>query len=144
MQDASVGLLLLLVVILYIVMIISNRKRMNMKIRPIGWNQLKESNISAFGWVIIIFNIFWVYRLLKGLYGLGLSDKADGEIGLAGVLFLIIWLLISMAVNVVLYVLYRITAKKNRRKCPACGINVAIGLTVCPKCSFDFAKAAGA
>ena len=66
------------------------------------------------------------------------------ERGLAGVLFIIIWLLISMAVNVVLYVLYRITAKKNRRKCPACGINVAIGLTVCPKCSFDFAKAAGA
>ena len=113
MQDASVGLLLLLVVVLYTFMIIRNRKRMNMKIRPIGWNQLKESNISAFGWVIIIFNIFWVYRLLKGLYDLGLSGKADGEIGLAGVLFIIIWLLISMAVNVVLYVLYRITAKKN-------------------------------
>jgi hypothetical protein len=144
MQDTGLGLLLLLVVIYYIFKVISNRKRMNMRIRPLGWNQVKESNISAFGWIIIVFNIFWVYRLLKGLYDLGLSGKPDGEIGLAGVLFIIIWLLISMAVNVVLYVLYRITAKKNRRICPACGITVAIGLTVCPKCSFDFAKAAGA
>ncbi len=34
--------------------------------------------------------------------------------------------------------------KRNPRLCPACGVKVEVGLTICPKCRFDFAKAAGA
>ena len=30
-----------------------------------------------------------------------------------------------------------------RRVCPACGVNVPVGLTVCQKCLFDFRKMAG-
>lgn len=114
-----------------------------MKIRPLGWEEIKERNIRPFGWIIIIFNIFWVYVLLKGLYDIGVSGESDGAIGVAAILFLMFWLLISVATNVILYVIYRVTNKKNQRICPACGVKVAIGLTVCPKCSFDFAKAAG-
>jgi hypothetical protein len=50
---------------------------------------------------------------------------------------LIVW----AVVNVVLYVLYRVTGGK-KRECPVCGQNVKKGLTVCPSCEFDFMKAA--
>ena len=30
------------------------------------------------------------------------------------------------------------------RTCPACGVKVPVGLTVCQKCLFDFRKQAGA
>jgi hypothetical protein len=43
--------------------------------------------------------------------------------------------------NVVLYVIYRVTGTK-KRECPACGQTVKKGLTVCPSCNFDFMKAA--
>jgi ribosomal protein L37AE/L43A len=44
--------------------------------------------------------------------------------------------------NTFLYVLYRVTGTK-KRECPACGSVVKKGITVCPKCGFDFIKAAG-
>ena len=28
-------------------------------------------------------------------------------------------------------------------KCPACGVKVPVGVTLCQKCSFDFKKQAG-
>jgi len=45
-------------------------------------------------------------------------------------------------ISIPLYIIYRITAKKGR-VCPACGVNVPVGLTVCQKCLFDFRKMAG-
>ena len=45
-------------------------------------------------------------------------------------------------ISIPLYIVYRITGKKGR-VCPACGVKVPVGLTVCPKCLFDFRKIAG-
>lgn len=113
------------------------------RIKPLGGKEIKERSIRPLGWIIIIFNVFWVYRLLKGLYEIGLSGQSDGMIGLTAILFIITWLIVSAAVNIILYVIYRVTNKRNKRSCPACGRAVAVGLTVCPGCNFDFAKAAG-
>ena len=65
------------------------------------------------------------------------ATDSDTALGL-GFMFLMFWLAIM---NVVLYVIYRVTGTK-KRECPACGKNVAKGLTVCPSCNFDFMKAA--
>ena len=144
MVDIFIATLGVVFVLFYIYKIVNNRKKMDLKIRPLGWSEVSKTNIRPLGWAIIIFNIFWIYRLLKGLYDLGVSGNSSESIGIAAVFFIIIWLLVSMAVNVILYVIYRVTKKKDERLCPACGVAVAVGLTVCPKCNFDFAKAAGA
>lgn len=144
MLDILIATLGIVFVLFYVYKIVSNRKKNNMKIRPLGWSDVSKSNIRPLGWIIIIFNIFWIYRLLKGLYNLGLSGNSSESIGLTAVFFIIIWLLVSMAINVILYVIYRVTKKKDQRLCPACGVEVAVGQTVCSKCNFDFAKAAGA
>ena len=112
-----------------------------MKYSLIGWNEVKGLGIRPIGWVIIIFNIFWIYSLLRGLYDIGISGETEGAIGVAVTLFILLWLVVLIVVNVVLYIIFRITG--NRRFCPACGFNVKVGLTVCSKCNFDFAKAAG-
>jgi hypothetical protein len=65
------------------------------------------------------------------------GTESDTAIGL-GFMFTIFWLAIM---NTFLYVLYRITGGK-KRECPACGVGVKKGFTVCPSCNFDFMKAA--
>ena len=90
-------------------------------------------NIRPFGWVIIALNVYFLYAFFSGVDG----TESDTALGL-GFMFLMFWLAIM---NVVLYVIYRVTGTK-KRECPACGKNVAKGLTVCPSCSFDFMKAA--
>lgn len=92
-------------------------------------------NIRPFGWVIIAFNVYYLYVFGKGVVDLGNDDLA---VGMFAIMSLFIWAII----NVILYVLYRVTARK-QRKCPACDSKVKVGLTSCPKCSFDFMKAAG-
>lgn len=91
-------------------------------------------NIRPFGWVIIALNVYFVYSFFSG-YDPNAGDTANG----IGFMFLLFFLAIM---NVVLYVLYRVTGGK-KRDCPACGVGVKKGLTVCPSCNFDFAKAAG-
>jgi hypothetical protein len=91
-------------------------------------------NIRPFGWVIIALNVYFVYSFFSG-YDPNDGDTANG----IGFMFLLFFLAIM---NVVLYVLYRVTGGK-KRDCPACGVGVKKGLTVCPSCNFDFAKAAG-
>jgi hypothetical protein len=95
-------------------------------------------NIRPFGWVIIAINVYFFYALSKGVYDIGYEGGGDTAVGIYVFMSLIVW----AVVNVVLYVLYRVTGGK-KRDCPACGIGVKKGLTVCPSCSFDFAKAAG-
>ncbi len=91
-------------------------------------------NLRPFAWVIIALNIYFFYAFFSGVDG----TESDTALGL-GFMFLIFWLAIM---NTFLYVLYRVTGGK-KRDCPACGVGVKKGLTVCPSCSFDFAKAAG-
>jgi hypothetical protein len=92
-------------------------------------------NIRPFGWVIIALN---AYFFVSFFMNVDTSSSADSTaIGL-GFIFLIFWLAIM---NTFLYVLYRITGGK-KRDCPACGIAVKKGLTVCPACNYDFMKAA--
>ena len=92
-------------------------------------------NIRPFGWVIIALN---AYFLISFFMNVDTSSSADSTATGLGFIFLMFWLAIM---NVVLYVIYRVTGGK-KRECPACGQTVKKGLTVCPSCSFDFMKAA--
>ena len=91
-------------------------------------------NLRPFAWVIIALNIYFVVAFSLEID----STDSDTALGLQ-FMVLMVWLAIM---NVVLYVLYRITGCK-KRQCPACGKNVKKGLTICPSCNFDFMKAAG-
>jgi len=89
-------------------------------------------SIRPFGWVIIAINVYYLYAFSKAIIDLGDDEMA---VGVYAIFSLLIWAII----NIILYVLYRVTARK-QRKCPACGNNVKKGLTVCPACSYDFFK----
>jgi hypothetical protein len=91
-------------------------------------------NLRPFAWVIIALNAYFFLSFFMGIDG----TESDTVVGL-GFIVLIFWLAIM---NTFLYVLYRITGGK-KRDCPACGIGVKKGLTVCPSCNYDFMKAAG-
>ena len=91
--------------------------------------------IRPFGWVIIAINGYFVYTFSKGVVELSADGSGDTAVGIYAFMSLIIWAVI----NVVFYVLYRVTGGK-KRECPACGRNVKKGLTVCPSCSYDFFK----
>lgn len=93
-------------------------------------------NIRPFGWVIIALN---AYFLISFFMNVDTSSSADSTATGLGFIFLMFWLAIM---NVVLYVIYRVTGGK-KRDCPACGNGVKKGITVCPSCNFDFMKAAG-
>ena len=90
-------------------------------------------NIRPFGWVIIALNVYFLYAFFSGID----STDSDTAVGL-GFMFIVFWLAIM---NVVLYVIYRVTGGR-KRDCPACGVGVKKGLTVCSACNFDFMKAA--
>jgi hypothetical protein len=90
-------------------------------------------NIRPFGWVIIALNVYFFIAYFSS-YDINASDTVNGF----GIMFLIFWLAIM---NTFLYVLYKITGGK-KRDCPACGVGVKKGLTICQACNFDFAKAA--
>ena len=92
-------------------------------------------NIRPFGWVIIAFNVYFLYAFSRGIADL---DDNDIAIGFYSLMSLFIWAVI----NVILYVLFRVTGKGKSRTCPACGSKVKVGLTVCSKCGFDFFKSA--
>jgi hypothetical protein len=64
--------------------------------------------VRPFGWVIIAFNIYYVYAFSKGVIELGNDDLA---VGMYAIMSLFIWAII----NVILYVLYRVTARKQRK-----------------------------
>ena len=90
-------------------------------------------NIRPFGWVIIALNAYFFISFFMNV------DPTDSDTALGlGFIFLIFWLAIM---NTFLYVLYRITGGK-KRDCPACGVGVKKGITICPSCNFDFMKAA--
>jgi len=92
-------------------------------------------NIRVFGWVIIAFNIYFLYAMSKGVLDISKEGGGDTAVGLYIFMCLIVWAVL----NVVLYVLYRVTGGK-KRECPACGENVKKGLTICPSCTYDFFK----
>ena len=85
------------------------------------------------GWVIIVVNAYVLFSFFRSV-GTMTDDAAIGITFIMTLFFLAI-------INVILYVLYRVTGTK-KRSCPACGSKVPVGLTVCQKCLFDFRKAA--
>jgi hypothetical protein len=95
-------------------------------------------NIRPMGWVIIIFNAYYLYAFSKGIVDISADGGGDVAVGIYAFFSLIVWAVL----NIILYVLFRVTSKK-KRECPACGVKVPVGLTVCQKCQFDFKKQAG-
>ena len=87
--------------------------------------------IRPFGWVIIILNIYFFFNFFKD-YDPSAGDTANG-VGI------IVFFFMMAIINTVLYILFRVTAKK-KRLCPACGNTIAVGITVCPFCNLDFFK----
>ena len=92
-------------------------------------------NLRPFAWVIIAVNVYFLFTFFKGVNELEQDNLA---IGLFSILLLSVWAII----NVILYVIYRVTSRSKSRVCPACASKVAVGITVCGRCGFDFMKAA--
>jgi hypothetical protein len=90
-------------------------------------------NIRPFGWVIIAINIFFVFNFFSSV------DPNDSST-VTGLSFIFTFIVLVI-IDIPLYIIYRITAKKGR-ECPACGSKVPVGLTVCEKCLYDFRKQA--
>lgn len=90
-------------------------------------------DIRPFGWVIIGVNALIVVNFFYGISG----EDDSTVIGIAFVFSLFILAII----NIPLYIIYRVTDTK-KRQCPACGVGVKKGKTICPSCNFDFGKAA--
>lgn len=91
-------------------------------------------NIRPLGWIIIAINLLLLLNFVSTL------GKVSSDLAI-GVAFLFT-LFLSTVISVPLYIVYKITGKK-KRQCPACGVNVPIGLTVCQKCLYDFRKNLG-
>jgi hypothetical protein len=105
--------------------------------QPARKNNMK--NIRLFGWVIVAINAYLVWGFISGVAKMSQDGSSDTGIGIYFFISLFVWTLI----NGPLYIIYRITGG-GKRECPACGIGVKKGLTSCPTCGFDFARAAGA
>ena len=85
------------------------------------------------GWVIIVVNALLLINFFT-------SVDPNGSDTVTGVAFIFTVFLMAI-INVPLYIIYRVTGNKGRT-CPACGVKVPVGLTVCQKCLFDFRKQA--
>ena len=96
-------------------------------------------NIRPFGWMILAFNAYYLYAFSKGIVDISAEGGGDTAVGIYALFSLFVWAVL----NIILYILFRVTAKK-KRECPACGVKVPVGVTVCQKCAFDFKKQAGA
>ena len=96
-------------------------------------------NIRPLGWLILAFNAYYLYAFSKGIVDISAEGGGDTAVGIYALLSLFVWAVL----NIILYILFRVTAKK-KRECPACGVKVPVGVTVCQKCSFDLKKQAGA
>ena len=68
------------------------------------------------------------------------TSNSDASIGFGFIALMVVLTII----NIPLYIVYKVIDKKAKRLCPAGGVNVKVGLTICPMCKFDFAKSAGA
>lgn len=90
-------------------------------------------NLRPFAWAIIAANIYFVYLFFKGAFELEQDNLA---LGMFTITFLFIW----AVVNVILYVIYRVTSRSSSRVCPACASKVKTGITLCSNCGFDFMK----
>jgi hypothetical protein len=79
------------------------------------------------------------YMLISYFMDIDASDS-DTSIGFGFIALMVV----LTVINIPLYIVYKVIDKKAKRLCPACGVNVEVGLTICPMCKFDFAKSAGA
>ncbi len=95
-------------------------------------------NIRPLGWLILAFNAYYLYSFSKGIVDISAEGGGDTAVGIYALFSLFVWAIL----NIILYILFRVTAKE-KRECPACGVKVSVGVTVCQKCSFDFKKQAG-
>jgi len=92
--------------------------------------------------VILISNAVAFSLFLWFVLFMGAEDSTVGAFGF--LIFIIPFLFIMTLLNVVLYVIFRVTRSKDKtRACPACARVVEVGITTCGGCGFDFMKAAG-
>jgi hypothetical protein len=97
---------------------------------------------SAMKRIILISNIVATSLFLWFVLFMGSDDASVGALGF--LIFIIPFLFIMTLINVVLYVIFRVTRSKDKtRACPACARVVAVGITTCGGCGFDFMKASG-
>jgi hypothetical protein len=89
--------------------------------------------IRPFGVAIVLINLWLLYNFLSG------ANEFTSKASLGFAFFF--YLIFMTFVNLILYVIYRVTQGGKRRKCPACDTVVKKGLTLCGKCGFDFKKA---
>jgi multiple sugar transport system permease protein/raffinose/stachyose/melibiose transport system permease protein len=86
-------------------------------------------HLRPFALVIIAINAYFFISFF-----LGIDDSVtDEELDLR---FMFTFFVLAI-INVSLYVLYRITGG-TKRDCPACGVGVKKGITVCDSCNYDF------
>jgi hypothetical protein len=78
---------------------------------------------------MIAFNV-WAFLSFFGNVDSGDSDFVIG-------LSFFVYLIFVGVVNLILYVIYRISEKKVRN-CPACNLKVKDGVTICGNCNFNF------
>lgn len=105
-----------------------------------------------FTWVILVINILFLVWVIAG--GSSTANNCNGltgqeldvcqagtavgaSIGIGIIIFL--WAL----VDVILGVLWLVTRPRDKRLCPSCGTPAKTGVTVCTKCGYNFASAAG-
>lgn len=103
----------------------------------------------VFTWVILVINalfLFWVIAggssaasNCNGLTGQALTNCQTGTtVGAAIGIGIII--LLWAAVDVILGVIWLVSRPRDKRLCPVCGTPAKTGVTVCTKCSHDFAS----
>jgi amino acid transporter len=112
----------------------------------------------AFTWIILIINLLFLIWIIAGagsaannvkdcssLVGQAKDACQASNTGTAagtaiGVgIIIVLWAF----VDIILGVLWLVTRRKGRA-CPVCGTEVKTGVTVCPKCNYDFRTGAAA
>lgn len=96
-------------------------------------------------WVIVLWTVLmalWIVSASGSLNSVSCPrtpcmPDAPLDNGAAVVLIFLLWFVVF-----VVFSLIWLMSRPERRLCPVCGEQVRKGLTVCPKCHYDFASAA--
>lgn len=104
-------------------------------------------------WVIVIWSVLmaiWIIAALAGadnsakcaqeahhyLSQSACTDARNAGTGIGVVVLWFVWFFGFLALSLIWFM-----SRPKGRACPACGENVRKGLTVCPSCQYDFARA---
>jgi hypothetical protein len=104
-------------------------------------------------WVIVIWSVLMAIWILAAIIGADNGDKCAQEAhqylsqstctdardvgtGIGVIVLWFIWFFGFLVLSLIWFM-----SRPKGRVCPACGENVRKGLTACPNCQYDFAKA---